>query len=289
MSCVLVTGSNRGIGLATALALGRTGHNVYATMRNLDRGGELRAAIAKEKLPIEVYAMDVDSDASVTSAIAAIRSKAGFVDCLVNNAGVFIGGSIEELGMDDFKAVMETNYFGAVRCIRALLPDMRKRRSGCVINVTSVAGRIALAPMAPYTASKFALEALSETLAQELKPFNIRVAIVEPGIIDTAMSRTVAGLNGTSAYPQTRRFAHFFSAALKTPADPSIVGETVRRIVESGTWQLRHPAGPDAKPFLDWRAGMADEQWVDWGGLDDDAWYRRVQSDFGFDARPSST
>jgi NAD(P)-dependent dehydrogenase (short-subunit alcohol dehydrogenase family) len=286
MSSILVTGSNKGIGLATVLALGRAGHKVYATMRNLDRGSELRAAIAKEKLPIEVYSMDVDSDASVASTTAAIRSRAGFIDCLVNNAGIYVGGSIEELSMDDFKSVMETNYFGALRCIRALLPDMRKRRNGSIINVTSVAGRIALAPMGPYTASKFALEALSEVLAQELKPCNIRVAIVEPGIVDTAMARGVATFDGHSSYPQTRRFAHFFGAALKTPAAPAIIAEAIRQIVESGTWQLRHPVGPDALPFLNWRSAMADEQWVDWGALDDEDWYRRVQNDFGLDARP---
>jgi len=140
--------------------------------------------------------------------------------------------------------------------------------------------------MGPYTASKFALEALSEVLAQELKPCNIRVAIVEPGIIDTAMARSVAALDGESSSSQTRRFANFFGAALKTLAAPSIIADAICGIVESGTWQLRHPTGPDAQPFLDWRAAMADEQWVDWGALDDENWYRRVQSDFGIDARP---
>src|SRR6266436_5873963 len=102
------------------------------------------------------------------------------LDVLVNNAGVERHGSIEELPMEAFRSTMETNYFGALRCIRAVLPGMRERRSGCIVNVTSVAGRLATAPMAPYTASKFALEALSEVLAQEMKPFNVRVAIVEP-------------------------------------------------------------------------------------------------------------
>lgn len=289
MASILVTGSNKGIGLATALVLGRAGHMVYATMRDLNRGAELKDAITKEELPIEIHAMDVDSDQSVASAISAIRSRAGFIEVLVNNAGIERRGSIEELSMEDFKAAMETNYFGALRCIRALLPEMRKRRTGCIVNVTSVAGRIAITPLAPYTASKFALEALSEVLAQEVKPFNIRVAIVEPGIIDTAMSRRVAATPGQSHYPQARRFANFFSTVLKTPASPSIVADVIRGIVESESWQLRHPAGPDGKPFLDWRAGMTDEQWVDWGALDDDAWYSRVQKDFGIDARPKAS
>jgi NAD(P)-dependent dehydrogenase (short-subunit alcohol dehydrogenase family) len=188
--------------------------------------------------------------------------------------------------MREFKAIMETNYFGALRCIQALLPDMRKRKSGCIINVTSVAGRIAASPLGPYTASKWALEALSEVLAQEVKPFGIRVAIVEPGIIDTAMARRIAeGKHETTHYTNPARWAGLFTAVLKTPAQPSYVAEVIRGIVESNTWQLRHPAGPDSKPFLAWRAGMTDEQWVDFGALDDDAWYERVKSDFGVDAR----
>jgi NAD(P)-dependent dehydrogenase (short-subunit alcohol dehydrogenase family) len=110
MASVLITGTNKGIGLAAALALGRVGQRVYATMRNLDRGSELKRAIAKDELPIEIHAMDVDSDTSVASAIASIRSRAGFIDVLVNNAGIESRGSIEELSMDDFKATMETNY-----------------------------------------------------------------------------------------------------------------------------------------------------------------------------------
>lgn len=255
-------------------------------MRRPDRAPQFQETIAEEKLPVEVHSMDVDSDESVASTISAIRSRAGFVDVLVNNAGIERSGSVEELGIEDFRATMETNYFGALRCIRALLPDMRERRSGCIINVTSIAGRIASPPLSPYTASKFALEALSEALAQEVKPFNIRVAIVEPGIIGTAMARRIEAPSGESLYPHSRRFAGLFRASLANPTPPSAVAEAIRAIVESGTWQLRHPVGPDAKPFLDWRASMTDEEWVSWGALDDDAWYQRVQADFGLDARP---
>jgi len=188
----------------------------------------------------------------------------------------------------EFRAVMETNYFGAIRCIQAVLPAMRARRSGCIINVASVAGRIASSPMAPYTASKFALEALSESLAQEVKPFNVRVVIVEPGIIDTAMARRVESAHTRSPYPQERRFAAMFNASLKNPVPPSVVGEKVLEIVDSGTWQLRHPVGPDAVPFLQWRKAMSDEEWVAWGALGDDAWYDRLKADFGMDARPNA-
>ncbi len=288
MASVLITGTSTGIGFAVALAFGRAGHKVSATMRSPSRAPELARITSKEKLPITISAMDVDSDASVKEGIDRIVKEGGPVDVLVNNAGIERTGSVEELALAEFRAVMETNYFGAIRCIQAVLPTMRARRSGCIVNVASVAGRIANSPLAPYTASKFALEALSESLAQEAKPFNVRVAIVEPGIIDTAMARRIETPQTRSPYPQLRRFAAMFAASLKKPVPPSVVAEKVLQIVDSGTWQLRHPVGPDAAPFLAWRKAMSDEEWVDWGALDDDRWYDRLKADFGMDARPTA-
>jgi NAD(P)-dependent dehydrogenase (short-subunit alcohol dehydrogenase family) len=294
MSKVLITGTSSGIGLETALVLGRAGHTVYATMRNPERGASaLRKAVENEQLPISIWKMDVDSDESVDAATTAIRAEAGCIDVLVNNAGIERTGSIEGLALDDFKATMETNYFGPLRSIRAWLADMRKRQSGCIINVTSVAGRIACSPLAPYSASKSALEALSEALAQEVKPFNVRVAIVQPGIIDTAMSRRIEEVPTDAAYPQVRRFGHMFEASLDRPTPPTLVADKIREIIESGTQKLRHPVGPDAEGFLAWRASLNDEDWVEWGALSDDAWYERINRDFGLDAgakrRPVTT
>jgi NAD(P)-dependent dehydrogenase (short-subunit alcohol dehydrogenase family) len=288
MSAVLITGTSKGIGFEAALAFGRAGHEVHATMRNPSHAPELAAAAAREKLPISISTMDVDSDQSVSHAIAAIRRDHGPIEVLVNNAGVEKAGSVEELSLADFRAVMETNYFGAIRCIQALAPHMRQRRSGCIINVTSVAGRIASAPLAPYTASKWALEALSEALAGEMKTFNVRVAIVEPGIIDTAMARRVGDPAADSPYRQRARFTSLFTASLKNPVPPSLVGQKILEIVESGTWQLRHPVGPDAAPFLQWRGQMTDEEWVDLNASDDETWYRSLERDFGLDARPKN-
>ena len=286
MSKVLITGTSSGIGLETAIVLARAGHTVFATMRNPERGAALRKVVEKEQLPISIVKMDVDSDQSVEAATSAIRAQAGCIDVLVNNAGIERSGSIEGLALDDFKATMETNYFGALRAIRAWLADMRKRQSGCIINVTSVAGRISCSPLAPYSASKFALEALSESLAQEVKPFNVRVAIVQPGIIDTAMSRRIVDTTNDAAYPQVRRLGQMFGASLEKPTPPTIVAEKIREIIESGTQKLRHPVGPDAEGFLAWRASLNDEDWVSWGALPDEAWYERVAKDFGLDARP---
>jgi len=280
MSSVLITGTSKGIGFEAALAFGRAGHKVHATMRKPSRSPELAEAAAREKLPITISTMDVDSDQSVVNCIAQIRKDHGPIDVLVNNAGVERMGSVEELSLGDFRAVMETNYFGALRCIQALAAHMRERRAGCIVNVSSVAGRVAAAPMAPYTASKWALEALSEALAGEMKSFNVRVAIVEPGIIDTAMARRIGGKATSSLYPQRARFATFFSSVLKNPVLPSLVAQKIVEVAESGTWQLRHPVGPDAVPLLKWRNQMTDEQWVDLNSSDDETWYRSMGLEF---------
>jgi len=285
MSDVVITGTSSGIGFQTAVVLGKAGHTVYATMRNLERGAALRELVEREHLPISIVKMDVDSTDSVNAATSAVRAEIGAIDVLVNNAGIERTGSIEGLSFEDFKATMETNYFGPLRTIRAWLPDMRQRRSGCIINVTSVAGRIACSPLTPYCASKFALEALSEALAQEVRPFNVRVAVVQPGIVDTGMSRRVRDAVTDAVYPQVRRFGHMFEAALDNPTPPTIVAEKIREIIESDTHTLRHPVGPDAEGFLAWRASQNDQEWIEWGALPDEAWYDRVRNDFGLDAR----
>jgi len=281
MASVLITGTSKGIGLEAALAFGRAGHKVHATMRKPSESPELARRAAEEELPITVATMDVDSDESVSGAIAAIRKEHGSIDVLVNNAGVERAGSVEELPLSEFRAVMETNYFGALRCIQAVAPQMRQRRSGCIINVSSVAGRLTNPPLAPYTASKWALEALSEALAGEMKTFGVRVAIVEPGIIDTAMARRIGESADGSAYRQRARFSALFTASLKNPVPPSLVAQKILEIAESGTWQLRHLVGPDAVPLLEWRKSFSDEEWVELNASDDETWSRRMGLDLG--------
>ena len=285
MANVLITGTSSGIGLATALAFARAGDTVAATMRHPERAPGLAAAAAAEGLAITVFTMDVDEDESVSEGVAEVVAAMGPIDVLVNNAGLERNGAIEELPLADFRAVMETNYFGVIRAIQAVLPAMRERRTGCIVNVSSVSGRFAVSPLAPYNASKFALEALSECLAQEVKPFGVRVRIIEPGIIDTSMSRAICVARPASPYPQQRRNAILFAAALQQPTPATVVADTIVSAVKSDTWTLRHLAGPDAAPFLGWRQSMSDEQWIEFGALDDEAWLARVKADFGMDLK----
>lgn len=282
MAVVVVTGSSSGIGMATALGLARAGHDVVATMRN-PSASEIGQIVARDKLPVRLMSLDVDNDESVRSTIHRILKERGRIDALVNNAGIGGGGSVEELPLDEFRRVMETNFFGALRCIQAVLPSMREQRSGCIVNITSVAGRIALSPQAPYAASKFALEALSEALAQEMKPFGVRVAIVEPGVIKTPIFGKMRDLPTSTPYPHERRLRAIFAASLNNPVSPDVVADEIRGIIEGASWQLRYPVGPDAAPFIGWRSTMTDEAWIAWNATDDATWCRQVKEVFGLD------
>ena len=285
MATVLVTGASRGIGKATCLTLARAGHSVIGAMRHPAGSSGLGAEAPAESPSIAVWALDVDDDDSVRRGVAAITEAHGPIDALVNNAGIERRGSVEELPLAEFRAVMETNYFGAVRCMQAVLPGMRARRSGCIVNVSSVAGRLSSSPMGPYAASKFALEAISEALAQEVKSHGIRVAVVQPGIIGTDMAQAIATGDETSIYPHARRLNDMFTQSLKRPTSPDLVADAIRAIVEGDASRFRYPVGRDAERSLAWRASLTDEQWIDWHAADDDTWYANMERTFNLRER----
>jgi NAD(P)-dependent dehydrogenase (short-subunit alcohol dehydrogenase family) len=275
MRSVLITGTSKGIGYETALTFARAGYRVHATMRNPSASPALAEAAAKEKLAITITAIDVDNDASVRDGIAAIQAQHGPIDVLVNNAGIEAAGSIEESSIDDFRLTMETNYFGVLRCVKAVVPSMRQRRAGTIINISSVAGSFSNPPMTSYCASKWALEALSEGLACEMKSFGVRVVLVKPGIIDTAMAHRITNAESTQ-YPHAARISSLFATTLQnSPVPPTFVAEKILEIAESKSWQLRYPVGPDAEPLMAWRRSMTDEQWVDLHSADDET-YRKL-------------
>ena len=253
-------------------------------MRN-PAASELGAQAAAEKLSLRIETMDVDSDSSVRDAFTRILA-AGPVDALVNNAGIERLGSVEETPLAEFRACMETNYFGVIRCTQAVAKSMRERGSGVIVNIASVAGKISLSPLGAYSATKYALEALSEALAQEMRTFGIRVAIVEPGIIETRMAGNIGDMPHSTVYPQARRVGAMFAASLAAGAgQPDLVAKKIRDIIESGTTKLRHPVGPDADGFLGWRASLNDEAWVEWGAQSDADWLKAVKNDFGMDLK----
>jgi NAD(P)-dependent dehydrogenase (short-subunit alcohol dehydrogenase family) len=282
MAKVLITGTSKGIGYDTTLLLARGGHEVVATMRN-PGASDLEKVAADEKLPVTVLPMDVDDDASVVE----VFGKTGdSIDVLVNNAGIYSINAVEDESLDRYRSVMETNYFGTVRCVKQVLPAMRERGAGQIINVSSIAGRIAFSATSAYNASKFALEAFSECLAQEVKGYGIKVALVEPGIIDSPMATTnLPQYNENTVYLHGRRMQAFFKNPLKPEAPPTIVGEMIRYLIEGEDARLRFPVGPDALPFVGWRAAVSDEDWVGLGGLADADYWDRVLVDTGIDLR----
>ena len=288
MGIVVVTGTSTGIGQATAITLARAGHTVFAGMRNLDRGGELREIASKEKLPINIVQLDIDSDNSVENAFKQILSEKGQIDVLVNNAGIGARGYIEEAPIAAFRQVMETNFFGGLRCIKAVVPSMRERKSGCIINITSVAGQFAMPPQGPYAASKWAFEGLSECLAQELSPFNVRVAIVEPGVIATPLTTTPRPTPPPSPYSMHgRRMGALFAASLSKPTSPFEVAKTIQDIVDSKSTKLRNPSGADGALLINWRKNKTDEEWVSLGAASDAEWAADVKKNVGMDVKLS--
>jgi NAD(P)-dependent dehydrogenase (short-subunit alcohol dehydrogenase family) len=286
MAKILITGTSKGIGYDATLLLARAGHEVIATMRN-PSACDLEKVAAKARLAVTVLPMDVDDDASVADVFGELGPS---IDVLVNNAGIYSINAVEDESLDQFRRVMETNYFGAVRCIKQVLPVMRERGSGCIVNITSVAGRIAFGATSAYNASKFALEAFSECLAQEVKGLGIRVALVEPGIIDTPMATThLPQYDKSTRYSHGRRIHAFFTNPEKGEASPALVGEMIRYVIESNDPRLRFPVGPDALPFLGWRSAVSDEDWVGMGGLKDDAdYFQRVFTRYGAGEDPAN-
>jgi NAD(P)-dependent dehydrogenase (short-subunit alcohol dehydrogenase family) len=286
MSVVLITGSSTGIGLATAIHFARLGHDVHAGVRSPATAGELTKAIAAETLSIRPIALDVDDDASVTPAVQDVLTKAGRIDVLVNNAGIGGGGPLADVPVDFAKAMFETNYFGVIRMIRAVLPSMRQQQSGAIVNVSSIAGRLAVAGHGHYSAVKHALEAASEALAQEVVSLGIRVAIVEPGVVVTPIfTKARRFADATSPYAvHTRRLLLFYQMQMKMPSQPEDVARVIHEAVTTTTPKLRYLVGEDARRLVAGRARLTDEQYVDTGrAMSDDAYLDLMRRRYGFD------
>src|SRR5262247_2671572 len=237
MPVTLVTGTSSGIGFATALYLAKRGHTMVATMRSLAKAGPLETAARDQGVRLVVRELDVTSQASIDRALAATRETEGAIDVLVNNAGIGGATPLELTPEAEHRAMFEVNYWGPIRMIQAVLPSMRERRAGYIVNVTSIAGRIATPNQIPYSASKHALAAASEALAHEVAAFGVRVAIIEPGVIQTAIfenSAAATRYDKASPYRQImRRNGKLFAAGSPTrsttPASSATSGSSSGR------------------------------------------------------------
>lgn len=260
----VVTGSSTGIGYETSLTLARNGFLTYATMRNLNKSENMKMVATKENLPIRIKQLDVTDDISVTNAVQAISSEAGRIDVLVNNAGYGLNGAFEDLAMDEIKAQYETNVFGLIRMTQAVLPIMRRQKSGTIVNISSGAGRFGFPSGSAYVSTKFAVEGLSESMSYELEPFGIKVAIVEPGVIRTnfADGLVVAkkSKDPSSPYSQLmQKAANGFEKMMKNASSPDLVANVVLNAVRNENSSLRYLAGNDVEEWLGKR-NMADEE-----------------------------
>src|SRR5437773_9910674 len=285
MSVALITGTSTGIGLATALHFARAGHDVYAGVRNLATATELTKAIEREPLGVTPVVIDVDDGASVRRGVGEVLAKAGRVDVLVNNAGIGGGGPLEDVPVDWAHTLFETNYFGAIRMIQAVLPGMRVRRSGAIVNVTSIAGRVAIAGHGHYSAVKHALEAASEALAQEVLAFGIRVAVVEPGVVVTPIfSKARRFADPASPYRvHVHRLLLFYQMQMKMPSQPSDVAAVIYEAVTTPEPKLRWLVGEDARRLTAGRQRLSDEEYVATGRpMADEEYLDLMRRRYGF-------
>lgn len=275
MPVAVVTGANSGIGRATAIHLAGHGYRVFGTTRTRERAAKAMSMAEEAGVAIEWIEMDIADDASVDAGFAAIFAVVDHVDVLVNNAGVGGNAVVEECPPELFLEVMNINLCGAVRCVRKVVPTMRERRRGCIVNVSSVVGRFAALAQAPYVASKWALEAMSEELAQELAPFDIRVAIIEPGITKSAIfAKNIDAPNSTGAYDaHYRRLFQFYAAGMAQATDPFEVGAVVREAIETDSPRLRYPVSWGGPELLGRRPQISDAEWVALGAAETDEQY----------------
>lgn len=285
MKHAVVTGTSTGIGLATSVHLARNGYRVFAGMRNTAKADALRSAAEADGLPIEVVQLDICDNDSVATAFAQI-SKAGPLDLLVNNAGIGGASPLELTPESEHRQMFDTNYFGAVACIQQVLPGMRERGSGAIVNITSAVGLLATPNQIAYSASKWALECLGEALAHEMIGFGVRVVNVEPGVIMTNIfenSAEATRYDKTSPYqPVMRRSGKMFSAGFKRAVPPETVAEAILEAVTTDEYRLRWPVGSDAEGFYSARQQMRSEDWVEMGNnLTDTDYNERFKALFG--------
>lgn len=266
-STVLVTGGTDGLGRAAAILLAERGYRVFAGGRNAERRANLDQLARDQKILLETLELDVCDDASVDRAVSEIEKRSEPVEILLNNAGIAIAAVMEEISLADLRKQYETNIFGVVRTTQRVLPHMRRQRKGRIINMSSIAGKVAIPILGAYGSSKHALEGISDALRLELYPFGVHVILIEPGIIPTNMSRTAEELS--SAYvaraPQSpyaslyQAFRNSWTKSTKAAPDtPEDCAQVILRAIEETAPRARYLVTREAKMSAFMRRILSD-------------------------------
>ena len=257
MKVAIITGASSGIGESTAQTLLKNNFTVYAAARRVDRMAGLAAAGAK------LLSLDVTEEASMLAAVHQVLNESGRIDVLINNAGYGSYGAVEDVPLDEARRQMEVNVFGLARMTQLVLPTMRSQRSGTIVNISSIAGKVSMPLSAWYHTTKFAVEGLSDCLRMELKPFGIRVVLIEPGAIATEFADLATeGMEKTSGHTayagQTKRLLRLFRT-FKTAASPQVVADAIFKAVRSKNPKTRYVMGGGARPLLALRKLLPDK------------------------------
>jgi len=261
----VITGSSSGIGHEIALILARKGFRTYATMRDLRKNSKLKSIKDEENLPVEFVQLDVTDEKSVSIAVQTIYDNIGRIDILVNNAGYGLTGAFEDLAIDEIKQQYETNVFGLIRTTQAVLPIMRKQKSGIIVNISSGAGRFGYPMGSAYVSTKFAVEGLSESLSYEVEPFGIRVILIEPGMIKTNFSNASVmakkSIDPNSPYaPLMKSMEKGIKQLHENASSPQLVANVAYDAMTSDKPKLRYLAGKDVEQWVQAQKKMSDEE-----------------------------
>ncbi|MEX0832480.1 MAG: SDR family oxidoreductase [Actinomycetota bacterium] len=262
----LVTGANSGIGRATAERFAQGGYKVYATMRSPAKGEELASAAGEQGWDLTILPLDVTDQDSVDAAFMQVHAEVSALDVLVNNAGLGMQAAIEEATDEEINRLFDTNIVGMVRVLRKALPPMRERKSGTIVNLSSMGGHVVWPYFGYYHATKWALEAITESLYLELAPFGINVYAVLPGLVATNFgASSIRGervKDKTSDYrDDSKRWIEGFMALLPNRVGPESAAEKIFEVAEKDGHQLHHTSDEFAEQIVSGRKRMPDDEW----------------------------
>ena len=265
---VLVTGCSSGIGLATCHVLSRNNFITYGTVRNLSKAKKIQDLMNMDDLSLKILRLNVNDNQSIKLAVKKILNDTGRIDVLINNAGYGMFGPIEEITTQEIKKQFETNFFGAIRLIKAIVPIMRKQGNGTIVNISSMVGRFGVPLNSAYVSSKFAVEGLSESISFELEEFGIRVIVIEPGVVksDFFHNVKVKGMNLESPYHELmERRVNFLDKAMKNSLTCSYdVASIILDALNSKDPKFRYVVGNDATNSLRMRNSLSDRKFMEW-------------------------